>query len=194
MRLNITIRTKRRPKGWTVKSSTPNYTTLDGPRFEQCLGNLFQSLRQVTRISTDEPERENFPGFVNTFADPIAFHKVLMDMLSVMVWPCPDGTLLLNANPDFILNAIPDSSSRLAYGTASGGANDTIKSIHEKKVIPVYEESGLEFDDAIATFVAITSSVEKRKIVTGEASECFSVGMDKDEFIQKLCGGPGLSF
>lgn len=188
MKINIGI--NRRPNSCISRSnqSTKNWTTLDGPKFNQALNNLFGSFRQVMKISIDEPDRDTFPGFVNTFADPMTYHRVIMDLASVIMWPYPGGTLLLNANPDFILNHIPKNGPfRLGYASASGGADESINHLFQDKIIPTYEQSDLSIHGATALFVSIISN--NGNGILGETAEAFPVGMDVQEYFDILCIG-----
>jgi hypothetical protein len=182
MMMRVTIRSKKKKdvdlKG---KINNKNWTVLDGYSTVVELNNLFMTLKVVTKLSTDNPDKENFPGLVNTFGDPLSFHRVLMDIMSVMVYPDPPGTLLLNANPAFIVDSIPDGPFKLGYATASGGQDQTVRQIYEEKILQIYERNGLMLNKPSpkATFIAITS--DQSKSIIREAGEIFPIGLDDDE-------------
>ncbi|MBF0383904.1 MAG: hypothetical protein HQL69_23050 [Magnetococcales bacterium] len=139
-------------------------------------------------MSGDVSDLDTYPGCVSTFSDPLAMNTVLRDLLAVVFNPHPGATLFLSGNHDLILDAVQPGPLRLGYVSSTGGPNETVKDVHEKGIIPVYEEAGLSFADANAVFVAITTSKKREDTVMGEAAECYEVGVDIDEFVGDLCG------
>ena len=165
-----------------------NWSELDGHILINNIGNLFWAMLDLTKLSDDDKNYKPYIGFVDIDSSPEIFNRVLLDMLNVMGVPYyPVDSLLPNGNPSFIIDRMPNEKLRLSYASASGGAGENIKSVYEKKIQPAYDEQGLPFHSAKATFVAVVTS-DKRQSIMQEVEEAFPVGMSEGDAIKLVVG------
>jgi hypothetical protein len=177
-RFSIAISTNQTPKNWTAL----------GPKFGIGLNNLFNALIQMSSASDDEQGLKTYSDFADTFSDPTTFHRVFMDIFSVVTLPKESRGLFLNSNPEMILDKIPKGPFRLGYATASGGSKNKVGDIFEQQIMPRYVESGLKLSTAQAIFLVIISDPRHSDPhdLIPEAANTIPIGIDMDDLKQIL--------
>lgn len=128
---------------------------------------------------------------------PSEFLQALLDMLRVTYEPWPLGTFLLNANPGFITEAIPDQPFRLGYASLVSDPGESFSGFWQDKVRPALTGHGYPIERARAVFAVVSTGPARYGFeLAGEAGPALGAGFSAGEaltLIASAAGGQGAA-
>jgi hypothetical protein len=92
------------------------------------------------------------------FDRPREFLEALIDIIRVIYDPNPLGTLLLNSNPAFILEAIPRFPFSLGYISVLGSSKESFESLWHGKVASELAKNNYDLEKVSTAFIVVAGS------------------------------------
>ncbi len=118
---------------------------------------------------------------------PREFFQCMLDMIRIVFEPSPPGTMLLNANPCFIFDAIRQSQFRLGYLSEISEPEERIGDFYDRMIKPKMDACGYLPGAASAMFVFATLGKGQQKMAkVAEISTQFMAGLSINDALQSL--------
>ncbi len=155
----------------------PRLPNINEPRlFAEQLGKTFEAIYELIQMTREETlgshseegcqifDPETGPTYfqaASQFHRPAEFLACLLDMVRVMFEPHPPGTLLLNANPEFVIGEVITSPFQLGYVSVVSEPRESVAQLHERLIVPKLNTLGYDFDHVIARFLMVSTGASK---------------------------------
>lgn len=121
------------------------------------------------------------------FARPREFLQALLDMVRIIYEPNPPGTLLLNSNWDFLIDALPPVPYRIGYLSMVSQSDENISSFDSRVLSARMSEFGYSCHEAIATYFMVTIGPGRRMLQTSsEVMRHYRSGFSVDEVLSSI--------
>lgn len=91
------------------------------------------------------------------FTRPDEFLQALLDMLKVTYYHDPFGTLLLNSNPAFIIESVPEKPFRFGYLSVLSQPNESFSDLWNGKVADALRQNHYDLEQASAVFLVVSA-------------------------------------
>ena len=120
-------------------------------QFRSTLTNLHSNLWQLFELARENEYVTDYKTAFHAsgqYDRPDEFLQCLLDMVRVMFEPYPLGTFFLNANLDFLTDAISGKSGRLGYLSAISEEGESIQSFWESTIGPRLKSLGYTVCDS----------------------------------------------
>lgn len=136
-----------------------------------------------------EGESQGFDWLQDRFVDPNRFLRVMLDMLHVFFDRQMVGSFLLNGNPSFLFERIPEGAWQLGYASALSEPNACLKTLFEDELVPQLSNRDQQYGSATGMFLAVISHREARLMqLLDEVATFATVGMPVDDVFSRIGG------
>ena len=134
----------------------------------RALWDLFELCREVDcRVESSTNTQPLNPASItpfdvaNQYERPTEFLQTVLDIFRATDEPAPIGTLFLNGNLGFLLDALPDDPFRLGYATLTGDAGQPFAALWEEAVLPNLSACGYAVETALEVFGVVSTGLER---------------------------------
>lgn len=120
---------------------------------------------------------------------PEEFREALLDMLRVTFATKMFGTLLLNSNPVFFYQSVPQRPFTLGYVSVLSDPGEGFTRFWNKTVLEKLREYDYSLDRTTALFISVAGSTERMKLdLLDEVSVATNAGFTMEDVFQNLAG------
>ncbi|MEC8859908.1 MAG: hypothetical protein VYE29_07880 [Pseudomonadota bacterium] len=165
--------------------STRRINNLTKPlQFRSTLTDLHSNLWQLFELARESEYVTDYKTAFHAsgqYDRPDEFLQCVLDLMRVIFEPHPLGTFFLNANFDFLTDAITEKSKRLGYLSVVSDEGESIESLWDSQIAPRMDELGYSVDDS-TLFIMCTTGHERYDLdLMCEVADFFDAGFTVDE-------------
>jgi len=158
--------------------------------FQSILLALIERLSELfayTSESTNEAEPGmglTYPEIAAQFERPEAFLNTLLDVIRAVFTPGL-GNMMLNGNPDFLLDAIPNPPSTLHYASETSDPGEPLSDFWGRAIAPYIQIPGPEQDHGLIVVLS-THTEDLRTSLVEQLGDIISFGLSPPEAINQI--------
>lgn len=169
-----------------MNTDTASLPLIDPARFRQALEKTLDGLFALAELTAIPGERDYACWFTlsGNRPWPLEWLQSLQDLLQVMHEPRVLGTLLLNSNADFMLDAVPDRPFpfRLGYFSVTSEPGEASEPFWIRAVKPVLDERFPQWQQQ-SLLLAVCRSPDNTNMDAFDFAELMEVGLSVDEAV-----------
>lgn len=120
---------------------------------------------------------------------PEEFREALLDMLRVTFATKMFGNLLLNSNPLFFYQSIPQKPFTLGYISVLSDPGEGFPQLWERSVVPKFQQYNYSLDRTTSLFISVAGSFERMTVdVLNGVCEVTQAGFSVEDVFENIVG------
>ena len=171
------------------------------PQFANAMSSLMRVMGDVLELAREHelapvqdgvqvyrPEHgKSYFQTAGQFSRPTEFLQTILDLVRIIYEPYPPGTLMLNSNWDFVMDALPSTPYRIGYLSMVSRPGEDIATFTARALATRMTRYGYSCADAVATYFMVTVGRSRSILRTSaDVLKQFGAGMTADEALTSI--------